>query len=422
MANIRKHTLKDGSAVYEIRVSRGRDPVTGKPRKPYVTRFKPPEGYSSKRALREAQIAAAQFEADCRAGTVLTRDEQIAQAKAQADEEERVRREAAAQPTFSEYMALWLRQQEKSGERAANTLGLYRKTLAAVARDLGDYKMVDVDRATAQAYVNCIFAEGVSATTGNPLAYGSKEIVLSCLQSFFRSAAEDGVIPASPMDGVKKPKRPKGAAVNDIRKAFTADEARRILECAEKESPMHRALIVFMLDSGCRSGEAVGLKWEDVDLKTGTVTISRNAQYTCKVGVYITTPKNGRSRAICLNPQALAVMRRWKQEQAFALLAKGLPQAEFCFTNDGGTMIHPHSLWKYFRRFGELYNIPDFHPHKLRHTMASLAIANGADILSVSRKLGHTTASITLDIYAHASEESQRRANAVLADIIYGTK
>lgn len=54
--------------------------------------------------------------------------------------------------------------------------------------------------------------------------------------------------------------------------------------------------------------------------------------------------------------------------------------------------------------------------------MASLAIANGADILSVSRKLGHSAASITLDIYAHASEESQRRANSALADAIYGAK
>lgn len=61
-------------------------------------------------------------------------------------------------------------------------------------------------------------------------------------------------------------------------------------------------------------------------------------------------------------------------------------------------------------------------PHALRHTMATLSIANGADIVSISEKLGHSEPSITLNVYSHANEEAQRRANEVLAEAIYNNQ
>ena len=74
-----------------------------------------------------------------------------------------------------------------------------------------------------------------------------------------------------------------------------------IFECASKEPLMWRAWIVLALDSGCRRGEIVGLKWDDIDFKTGQLTISRNAQYTAGRGIYLTTPQNRQSRAFPLN-------------------------------------------------------------------------------------------------------------------------
>lgn len=82
-------------------------------------------------------------------------------------------------------------------------------------------------------------------------------------------------------------------------------------------------------------------------------------------------------------------------------------------------MIHPQSPTAYLRRFGQKYGIEDLHPHKLRHTMATLSIANGADVKSVSDKLGHSNVSITLEVYTHANEEAQQRANNALAEAIY---
>ena len=182
---------------------------------------------------------------------------------------------------------------------------------------------------------------------------------------------------------------------------------------------MWRAWIVLALDSGCRRGEIVGLKWDDIDFKTGQLTISRNAQYTAGRGTYLTTPKNRQSRAFPLNDQALAVLKKWRKEQSLYLMAQGLPRTGFIFTDEHGNMINPQAPTSYLRRFGEKYGIEDIHPHKLRHTMATLSIANGADIKSISDKLGHSTVAITLAVYTHANEEAQRKANKALADAIY---
>ena len=82
-------------------------------------------------------------------------------------------------------------------------------------------------------------------------------------------------------------------------------------------------------------------------------------------------------------------------------------------------MMNPQAPTSYLSRFGEKYKLPGIHPHALRHTMATLSIANGADVVSVSEKLGHAEPSITLNVYSHANEEAQRRANEVLAEALY---
>ena len=82
-------------------------------------------------------------------------------------------------------------------------------------------------------------------------------------------------------------------------------------------------------------------------------------------------------------------------------------------------MMNPQAPTSYLSRFGKKYNLPGIHPHALRHTMATISIANRADIVSISEKLGHSEPSITLNVYSHANEEAQRRANEALAQAIY---
>lgn len=174
MASIRECKRKGGGTAYEIRVSRGRDPVTGKQLTPYTTRYTPPETYSAKRALKEAQVVAAQFEADCRAGKVLTKQEQIAQRKAQAEMAERKRLEAAAMPTFEEYANYWLNNATAQRERTPGTLRNFRVALDRILPLIGGYKLQEIDHLIMRQCVAQFFAEGANRMNGAPLSYDTK--------------------------------------------------------------------------------------------------------------------------------------------------------------------------------------------------------------------------------------------------------
>lgn len=85
-------------------------------------------------------------------------------------------------------------------------------------------------------------------------------------------------------------------------------------------------------------------------------------------------------------------------------------------------MLNPQAPTAYMKKLGKKCGIETLHPHALRHTMASLSIANGADIVSISQKLGHSEVSTTLNIYAHENEEAKERASQVLNNVLYAKK
>ena len=84
--------------------------------------------------------------------------------------------------------------------------------------------------------------------------------------------------------------------------------------------------------------------------------------------------------------------------------------------------MHPTSPTRYFLKLGNRLGIQHFHPHMLRHTSASVAITNGADVVSVSQRLGHADTAVTLRMYAHANEESIRRAGQTVRDALRENK
>ena len=166
-----------------------------------------------------------------------------------------------------------------------------------------------------------------------------------------------------------------------------------------------------------RRGEACGLQWADVDFTTGTVTICRNLQYTAEAGIYAAAPKNGKTRRVDVGEDVLDLLRELRRKQSERAISK------WVFTQEGtAEPMHPTSPTHYFRVFGKKYGIPGFHPHLLRHTSASVAITNGADVVSVSERLGHSDTAVTLRMYAHANEESIRRAGQIVRNAVNGQR
>ena len=403
--------------VYEIRVSRGRDPETGKQLSPYTMTWAIPENYSAKRAEREARKIEGEFIAKCKAGEVLTKQEEKKKRIEDAEKAKQKKLEDDSKPTFKEYVETYEKLLATRGV-ALGTIDIYSKTLKRAYSRFEDIKLEDITKKMIRQYLVDLFEEHNFKDSTRVSKY-------RVFNTFFNVAVEDGVIEYSPMQSFKCPTIGKSGgseAINPKNKAFDEKEVAYILDCLEKEPFMDKVLITFMLDTGCRRGEVCGLKWESVDLDSGEVVICNNRQYLPHVGVFDTTPKSGNARTLYLSATALNLLREWKQQQIRDLFKKGLRSQYtegYVFNGKHEEGLHPNALTKLFQIFAKKYDIPDFHPHKLRHTMATLSIANGADVVSVSKKLGHSKPSITLNVYSHANEEAQRRATEVLENAIY---
>ena len=391
MASTKLMETADGRRFYRIFVSRG----YGK--SPYSMRWYVPDEWSQRYIERELRKVAAEFERACNAGEVENR----AQAKEKAAA---VAAEAAKLKTVKQY-ADQVFMPAKEATFSENTRYSYRKFLDKhILPVLGDHLLAEVTPAMISKLLTDFQREGYS--------HGTALRLYSILRVIFESAFLDDSIPMNPLSKVKRPTQRKNEAPADG-KAFTSEELAQILEYAKQEPLKWRVFIYLAADTGARRGELCGLHWSDIDWKAGAVTIRHNLQYTSKNGLYESTPKSGRVRVVDIGPESLALLRKLREEQAASCLS------QWVFTRNGTVKpMYPQSVSHYFKSFGEQYGIKDFHPHKLRHTSASVALTNGADVVSVSERLGHSNTAVTLNTYAHANEESIRRAGQIVRDAL----
>ena len=392
MASTRKLNKKDGTPFYEIIVSRGRG------RSQLTTRWYPPAGWSQKVIDRELVKVAAEFERQVKAGEIVSKAEHAAQDRQKAAEAAQIK--TVKQYTESVYMpALAIR-------CAENTRTSYQGNFDKwIYPALGDFKLPDVTSAQISALLLSMQAQGKSHGT----------VIKTCtvLQGLFKMAYMADLIDRNPMDKVQRPKPRKDETKPTEAEAYTAEEIRHIWNSLSQEPLKWRALVRLLIDTGIRRGECCGLQWKDVDFIRNTITICGNLCYTPSKGVYMDTPKNGRSRTIDVDPQVIALLHQLRLSQVRSALSS------YVFTQEGSAdPMHPQSPARYLQRFAKRYGVADLHPHKLRHSFASIAITNGADIASVSEKLGHTDKAVTLRMYTHADQESIKKASQIFRNAI----
>lgn len=168
---------------------------------------------------------------------------------------------------------------------------------------------------------------------------------------------------------------------------------------------------------GLRRGEAVGLRWQDVDLDAGELRV---AQQVVQLGhaTAVGAPKTDRGvRTVPLDQETVAVLRTHRAAQAADRLAWGPAWQDtgLVFTREDGAQLHPEVVTRTFCRLAKRLGLPPIRLHDLRHTSASLGLASGETLVEVSRRLGHSSITITADTYTHvlpavASQSSERRA------------
>ena len=393
MASIKLNETKDGRRFFQISVSRG----YGKA--PYKTRWYWPDGWSKRTAEREAAKQAAAFELACKNGEVLNRAQEREKAAQEAAE-------AAKLKTVRQY-ADGVFMPTKEATFSENARSSYRMFLDKhILPVLGDVLLVEVSPAMISKLLIDFQRAGYAHATTVKL--------YNILNGIFEMAFLDDSIPMNPMLKVKRPApRKDEQPKEESDKAYTVQELSYILSCAAQEPLQWQTYISLAADTGLRRGECCGLQWADIDFKAGAVTVRRNLQYTAAAGVYATSPKNGKVRVVDVGPDTLGLLKQLREKQAQSCISK------WCFTQDGtAEPMHPQSPTRYFKKFGQRYGVKDFHPHKLRHSSASIAITSGADVVSVSERLGHSDTAVTLRMYAHANEESIRRAGQTVRDAL----
>lgn len=393
MASIKLNETKDGRRFFQICVSRGYGNA------PYKTRWYWPDGWSKRTAEREAAKQAAAFELACKNGEVLNRAQEREKAAREAAE-------AAKLKTVRQY-ADGVFMPTKEATFSENARSSYRMFLGKhILPVLGDVLLVEVSPAMISKLLIDFQRAGYAHATTVKL--------YNILNGIFEMAFLDDSIPMNPMLKVKRPApRKDEQPKEESDKAYTVQELSYILSCAAQEPLQWQTYISLAADTGLRRGECCGLQWSDIDFKAGTVTVRRNLQYTAAAGVYATSPKNGKARVVDVGPDTLALLKRLREKQAQSCISK------WCFTQAGtAEPMHPQSPTRYFQKFGQRYGVKDFHPHKLRHSSASIAITSGADVVSVSERLGHSDTAVTLRMYAHANEESIRRAGQAVRDAL----
>ncbi len=417
MANCTLKTNSEGYQYYEIRVRRGRGLPT------LSTTWYVPDGWSKRAIDRELEKVAAEFERKAKAGEIISRKEQKELAAlAEA--------EAAKICTFQQYAEkVYLPALKITASK--HTIDNFERNLKNhIYPRLGQMKITDITTADITAL---LLAEQSSGNMAAPkkaqnrkntktqkketdqntgLKISSVTKLYCILRLIFKKAYLEDMISKNPMDKVIKPKATKaeGKEAKNV-EFYTEEELIRIMDLIEQEPLQWRTYIRLLIDTGCRRGEACGLRWCDVDFEDNCVVFAPTLAYTPEAGIYLDTPKNGKARKVYIDPEITELLKKLKKSQKVTTFDK--KGYVFTQSEDSSLPMHPDTPTRYFKNFGDRYHMNRFHPHKLRHSFVSIALTNGADPVSVSQKVGHSDVAVTLRVYSHASDNSQKRANDI---------
>ncbi len=225
--------------------------------------------------------------------------------------------------------------------------------------------------------------------------------VLSSAMDFAKSQK---LIAVNPTEGCALPK-----LEHREMKTLTADQLEAFLQEAKRSGVYE--MYYLELATGLRRGELLGLKWEDVDLKSGTIRVRR--QVARINGEVVEAPLKTKNsyRTLSIGADTVGILRERKRKA----------DSDYVFPSPIGGPISPDSVLNMLHRVLKRAGLPKVRFHDLRHTFATLALQNGVDVKTVSGMLGHYSAGFTLDTYAHVTTQAQREAAKTMSSLLSGS-
>jgi|GEM_PF-2039357 len=250
------------------------------------------------------------------------------------------------------------------------------------------------------------------------------------LKAVFNFGVSYKIVKSNPMQSIKAPKTPKS-----IPDAFDDENIDVLFEALAKEPLKWQTLCMLAVSSGMRREEIAGLKWSDINFNKKTVSIQRAIIYIPKKPLIVDTTKTETSiRTIAVSDISLALLLNWKESARKAMMRrlKRLLSAQvidtdtlkYCdslrnriqnFDNEyiwnqyDGSPLNPDSITSYWRKLRKKYKLPDVTFKGLRHTSATLAIANGADVRNLAKRFGHSDPTMILRVYAESIQSADKR-------------
>lgn len=219
--------------------------------------------------------------------------------------------------------------------------------------------------------------------------------------NMFYSAEENEIILSNPVKrSVKAPRKPEKNP-----KVLTLEEQRKFLLAAKGSSNYYQYL--FLLNTGLRAGELIGLKWDDIDFKNRQISINRSVSYDFETKTYIEgEPKSINSyRKIPMTNQVYEILTlKHRQKHLFS----NSRFSDYVFLNRNGEPTKNASYDSHIRKIAQKANIDNFSMHTFRHTFATRCIEAGLKPKTVQQLLGHSSINITMNLYVHVTDDEKR--------------
>lgn len=308
---------------------------------------------------------------------------------------------------FADYFAEWLK--ARSHQLRAGTIqdyqSLYDRHVKPV---LGKKRLIDLDRETMQAFYNKLTERGLSAATVRLI----HAVTSKCL----RQAYEQQKLRRNPLVGIILPKRQRREMM-----ALTVEQAQLFSEAAEND-----ALLLFLLLTGCRPGEALALRWQDVNTERKTITIQRSLRWLRNGEWKFENPKTQAGTRVVELADGLVKMlishRRAQAEQRL-LVGAVWQQRDLVFPDEIGNPQKPARVRHRFKAALRKAGIDErVRLYDSRHTAASLLLAAGTHPKTVAARLGHSSVAITMDVYSHVLPGVQAEASAQIESAVFRRK
>jgi integrase len=290
--------------------------------------------------------------------------------------------------------------------------------------ELGRYRLDEIDRDRMIEFVAHLSekeanqpkkrirkgAKGTPSTSADKeprkLSKHSIRLVLAALGILYSQAIESQLANTNPTRNLGKFYR-KAPTRNKEIQPLTSEEVPKFLNAIKQRSPQHYPLFLMAVHTGMRSGELVGLQWNDIDFNTRTALVRRNF-----VRGKVTSTKTGKTRRVDLSDAVIHELRTLERRRRETYLKEGKNQIpNWVFCNDVGNPQDMYNLKRrHFKRSLRESGLREIRFHDLRHTYATLLIQQGESLAYVKDQLGHSSIKMTVDTYTHWIPGSNRKA------------